>query len=789
MSTVVPPPPDAPKGPEEPKRSVSTSASVPLTGEQALVGAAVLGAVGHILTPSVPDRISQKERGEDSGEAARDADLVQAKVELFQQIYGEGDVDTVYFYDETGLVVKEKNLPKTWSEMTQEARKTWLNENKPKSEKAISTDGIRISFPKFDSKSEKGLVETAVDRSLEQAQDSRYFGNEKLSIEDAMWKICEAYEVPVEIAMGFAANRSLFDKADVDRNEAGDMGGRGLFKLTTGAYTEALTYMQRHSEYSQKVRKGRLGDFEKEWQNRFVQIEVFCAYYRRLYDGLTGERGALKTLKDRLNTIDPSYSSDSVEEQAVITAYLSGPTRVKEVIQAFAKLPDEKIKEVLGEAPYGSDVWPEILRDSFGRNGINQESLDFTGKVYAMSAMVSEEGAAYVGEATGTGGRSWLKALSLLTGAAAMGAGGTLTAQTALKQQRAEALTRRDLLIRALGAAALVTPPGKLIAASIELPDWDFGGEEPVPPPPPPEGPQEKPSFPEVAEQAKKTLDTLYADLKSQKRILRTPNEQSEAKRYSQPSQDTLVRGSFNKVIGKELTDEIYKTRKDKQSGRNHLYDKAAPKVEAYRDARLKDGTFVQLQNDNANCFCEGVGTTSGTGNNPDWMCMHKDLVPLIETMIELVNYQIDLFNANPSAYGKAKNRKLSHVSALRLSGALRGPKQTKKMLNDPTLASQTTKSLTAHWGGGTVDIGSYVNGNAHIARISEDMLDENGTVDLKAGEKLSNGKFKAEAALISVFMGRALFAMKAPLEAIEHIKMMPLWERKPKNWHVSTDL
>lgn len=768
-----------------------------ITGEQVLVGVAVAGAIGSLYSSPVTDVAhSTNEGGTDTGEAAVDADLLQNKVFLFQDIFTDENPDNVTYYDALGTVLDKKKLPKAWASMTAGDRKSWLESKKPEGTGPVFYDGIHVSFPDFKADSGKSLVETAADRSAEETADKRFFDGEKVSLSDAVWKICEAYEVPVEIAMGFAANQSLFDKNAVDFNSAGEMGGRGLFKITGGAYTDALRYMQKHSESSDKVRKGKLGLFEKEWTNRFVQIEVFCAYYRHLYDGLTSPHGALKVLTDRLNVIDPSFSSDSLEELAVITAYYSGPTRVMQVVEAFAELSDDEIKKSVGEPPYGTDTWSKLLIASFGTNGIDQRSLDFAGKVYAMSAMVSEEGADYVDSATGNHDSAWMKALSILSAMGAVGAGSTLLAQTSGKKKAGGTLSRRDMIKGLLGGAALATPVAKAIGASVTLPDQSADEEEVPPPadtipsiniPVPAPGP-EKQAFPEVVAESRKILDDLYADLRKRKRIRRTANEKSEARLYVQPEQDKLIKPTFEKIIGKDLTNKMLATLKKPQSERNYIYDAAAKKVKAYRDKCLTDGTFVPLKDDNGASFCEGVGTESGIANNHEWMCLHKQMPPILETMTVLVNHQIDLFNADPSAYGIKKFPKISHISAHRISGALRGPEQTKNMLNNPAQAKLTTKSLTVHWTGQAVDAGSYANGAAHMVRVAEDMLDEDGKVALHAGQLLSNSGFGTSTReFLSIFMGRALFAMRVPLETIEHIRLMPLWEPTPKNWHIAS--
>lgn len=797
MSNLLPP---ESEGPRTAPIKVSTREN-PLknvTGEQILVGAAVVGAIGSLYSPPVSDVVqTTNDGGTDTGEAAVDADLLQNKVVLFQNIFTDENPDNVTYYDALGTVLEKKKLPKAWASMTAGDRKSWLESKKPEGTGPIFYDGIRVSFPDFKTDSGKSLVETVADRSAEETADKRFFDGEKMSLSDAVWKICEAYEVPVEIAMGFAANQSLFDKNAVDLNSEGEMGGRGLFKITGVAYTDALRYMQSHSENSAKVRKGKLGLFEKEWTNRFVQIEVFCAYYRHLYDGLTSPHGALKVLTDRLDTIDPSFSSDSLEELAVITAYYSGPTRVRQVIESFAQLSDDEIKKSVGEPPYGTDTWSKLLIASYGTNGIDQRSLDFSGKVYAMSAMVSEEGADYVDSATGNHDSAWMKALSILSAMTAVGAGGTLAAEASGKKKREGTLSRRDMIKGLMGGAALATPIAKAIGASVTLPD--LSSDEVEPPSPPPVIPSveipsvdiftpEKQAFPEVVAESKKILDELYADLRKRKRIRRTANEDSESRLYLQPKQDELIKPTFEKIIGKDLTAKMLATRKRPQSERNYIYDAAAKKVAAYRDQCLADGTFVPLKDDNGASFCEGVGSETGTGNNHEWMCLHKQMPPILETMTELVNYQIDLFNADPSAYGIKKYPKMSHISAHRISGALRGPEQTKSMLNDPKLAKTTTKSLTVHWTGRAVDAGSYANGAAHMVRVAEDMLNEEGDLALKAGQLLSNSGFGITyREFLSIFMGRALFAMRVPLETIEHIRLMPLWEPTAKNWHIAS--
>lgn len=750
--------------------------------EALAVGAAVVHGVAHVMKPeAIPltDNPTEEETEE------TESHWVQEKVELFEVIYS-GEPDLVYFYTPEGKVLKIVKIPSGKSE---KVKSDFIKKKKRElaSQTPVLVDGIALSFPGH--KGEKSLVDTATERSLETFHDERYFGNEETSIKEAMWKIAEAYEIPVEIALGFAANQSLMATGEVDHNASGELGGRGLFKITGDAYEEALGYMSRNEEFGGKVRTGKLENLANEWKNPFVQIEVFCAYYRKLRLILNNENGAVTLLEARLKELDPNFSKDIIEELSIVSAYHSGPTRIRKVVSAFVKLSDEEIKKRIGVPPYWIDVWPKLLADSLGEGGVDQKSLDFTSKIYAMASLMGDEGENYVEEAT-KGKSNWFRGVSSFmnkaAGVVAM-ATGIEGARRAVKAHRTPGstdLSRRKFLGGAAAVAAL-SVPGASAAEALLNADWDSSEEIP-------EvkdlGKEEIPMFKEAIGPAKKSLDARYEELKKAKRIFRTNAEKNDVRRYLQPEQDRLLKGTFDKILGKDLNGKILNTKKQAQSKRNALYDEADKKAKAYRDEKLKDGTFVRLNEDNGTIyFCEQVGKESGTSNNPDCLVVHKDLIPLLGSVIELVNHQIDLFNADPAAYGKKGFPKIPHITAIKICGAFREPSHTKRMLNGRQ-AGRTTRSPSAHWSGQALDLASLATQGAHVVRFKEPMLDEKGEVAIPADGKLPTGGFgNTTRQLISTFIGRALMSLREPLMKANILEIMPIWEGGQSNWHMAT--
>ncbi len=745
-----------------------------------LTAAAVVASATYTVNngPAAPAEIDDITEPTDSPE------YLAKKVRLFEVMFTE-EGNKAFFYTPTGELLEVLDTPKDWGTYSAAQKTEWYTSHQAKLKRPnepVFYDSNELSFKTLQGKSP---VELANQRSEEETHDERYFGGEVKTVKAAIWEICEAYEMPVEIAMGFAANQSLFQKDEIDRLEDGRAGGRGLFKITSPAYEDALRWISAHPEASQKIRSQKLGDFDKEWKNRFVQIEIFAAYYRQLKDRITAGNAGLNALEARLNNIDPSFSADVLEEAAVVSAYYAGYNRIRQVIEKFIGASDAEIQSFIGSAPYGVNIWEQILLTSYNEGGIDQKSIDFTSKIYAMSSLMGEEGATYVEDALGES--HWLqKIVSLVSGLGALSAGAYVAGDKVKKARSGAALSRREALMGGVaGLAALAVPAQSL--PEIDLPDLPKFSEAPTEPIKE-DSNVETPLFPEVLALAKKALDEKYKELRKEKRITRTNTEKNEARKYTQPSQDTLLRPTFNKILGKELTDKILSTKGKSQKKRNDLYDQASKKVREYRDQQVKNGTFVHLQEDNGHTyFCQQVGMESGTQNNPDSMYAHKDLLPLMGTMVQLINHQIDLFNANPSDYGVKSFPKIPHVAAVKLSGALRDPKHTKRMLNGAQ-ARFTTKSLSAHWSGQALDIGAYTTPNAHMVRFVEAMLDEKGDEVIPAGGLLPTGGFgNRTREFLSTFIGRALFAMEKPLADKEGMEIMALWEPTPKNWHVAT--
>lgn len=747
---------------------------------------------------------------------------LSSQVSLYQNIY-TGPQNQVYYHDGLGTVLHTAKLPADWDSLSSEERNDWHNNNRreivgsalvlPDSYESTGYPLISTSrLPKIDISDDSSIRETTYGRSQEIiSYDKRklsYFEGESMTVLEAIERICDAYDVSFEIAIGIAGNESAFD-----REAKSEVGALGLFQFMPGAMEDAKDYMNRHPELGAKVRRGDFPLTATYKKNRFVQMELFCAYFLHLQDLLSAQsndtHASLQSLEERLQSLDPGFSYKGLEEISAINAFHSGAARIRACIKHFIDLSDEEIIARLGPSPYGVDVWPAILANAMGReNGVKRQVFEYVPRVLAMSSVVRGASDFYLEEY----GREKTpikpekptsKIRSSIASAAAFIAGASgatmllskLADYDELKEAQkgkgsGQGPTRRKVIGGLLGGGVLLASPVLDDAFSaITRPDPETP-EEPKDDEPTtePVTPIHEIVIPEDYEQvytdAQAGLDSLYDTLARKKRIIRMPSETNDVRRSEQGPRFRQLSSVWKKMLGEKGYRRVEKNHR--RVSPRYLAEASALQ-RTYLDEEISKGHLVPMAaNDPAKpYFCEQVGKTSGTSNNPDMMYMHAAFEPITELLVELVNVQIERFNSDTSAFGVKSFPTIPPVDAFKISGALRTLEYAKKLREtNPT----ATASLSDHSSGQAIDIGSYATPKGHMVRFREPMLDKDGVTQIPAGGMLGNrdaefGRKTRE--YLSIFVGRALIAMQEPLKEHHDIGLEVRWEFGQRNWHI----
>lgn len=686
------------------------------------------------------------------------------------------------------------------------------------------------------------LLDERLDNEELHDPSKRYFQGRKMSLRQAIIEIATAYDVPRAIAFGLGANESAFDRIAVSQRKVKDKKGKtkiitiakGMFQFKEEGYIDAKNYAEQHPELSASIRQGPLLGFNQgfnggvpEWKNRFVSTEMFCAYYRYLQEALGP---SFDELEERLRALDPTLLVGTFDTIGTITAYNAGAGRIKACIKRFVERSDEELKQKIGEPPYGADVWMAVLAHSFGatlkkedgtskRTGVGDDVLTYAPKVLALGSLIMdeenhlsnfereregwkmptddespEEGA--VAENQGKSRRGLLRLLAGLTGIGAVAGGAFLGTQAV--QERP--ISRRTALQGAAATAALALPFGKLFFSRAGTPE---SGDE-TPPPAPLDTPPRRYTHEKYDDnflrEAKDKLNATYEILKTQRKGKRkhkgiydwTPTEQDRIHKYTTPKQIKELRGDYEAVFGEDWVRRFSESVGETLIKRKPLYEEGQRIQDAYIEDKLRTGDWVEMQADNPEnpYFCEQVGKMGGTSNNPKSLYMHKEFVPLLGSLIELVNHQIDLFNQNPAAYGELDPEfpLIPHVNAVKISGALRSVQQTYDMLEQGHTGA--TWNLSNHWIGQAIDLASFRTPDSHMATFAEPLYARRtpplGSPLFPANSKLpsrhKDGGRTRE--ILSKMFGRALLALEEPLKE-KGITLMPKWEGGQLNWHV----
>ncbi|MFC1811037.1 hypothetical protein ACFLZH_06040, partial [Patescibacteria group bacterium] len=125
-------------------------------------------------------------------------------------------------------------------------------------------------------------------------------------------------------------------------------------------------------------------DLDNDFYNRFVQIELFCAYYNYMKGKLEKR---IEKLNKRIKKLDPAY--EGIKKTIILSAaFNAGYSKINKCIDRFLKLSDADIKKKLGKPPYDSNVLLGILANSFGQDRVGGHVLFYAVKVEAWSKLL-----------------------------------------------------------------------------------------------------------------------------------------------------------------------------------------------------------------------------------------------------------------------------------------------------------------------------------------------------------------------------------------------------------------
>jgi hypothetical protein len=273
---------------------------------------------------------------------------------------------------------------------------------------------------------------------------------------------------------------------------------------------------------------------------------------------------------------------------------------------------------------------------------------------------------------------------------------------------------------------------------------------------------------------AKKQLDARYAYAKNVGSLQFTAaeNVSRTGAEVQQGAQERLFQDVFAEALGEDFSRLKYVLNRSEYSMKqlNWLADE------------ISAGRIIELEADNPNSpyFCEQVGEVSGYSNEPVMMYLSADFMPVFEELVELVNYQIDMFNQDPAGYGYPQlvGVQIPHISAVKIAGAYR----TLAHQYDAGLAG-ATRSKSLHLIAQAADIapiGGQHNGS-HMVRFSGNLLVNDKPVELQ-GDKLPSDESGGDLRIVmSQMIGHALLTMSETMPA-EGTQVLPLYEHMAGN-------
>jgi hypothetical protein len=759
----------------------------------------------------------------------------QHLVHLFKITFNSDKREFIY-YDLWGRPLARAAIPKGFSGWSDKKKTEWHNENRKEcagmTDKIVTpTDPERSGFPFVTTSST--IAKSAASRLEQTSYDVNYFDGKEITIKEAIRKITAHYGVPYHLALGLGGIESAFKKDAVSSADA-----VGIFQfLDSTARGQAIPYVD--SAEDTDFRSAPIyTDFAANKYNRFYQTELFCAHYNYLKQKLKPQLGGLTA---RIRQIDPNFNTD-LEEVAIMTCHnagLNNPDHPEQgVIPAIARfmtLSDKEIKARLGRPPYGLDVWLALLANSYGypESTIGPNVFHYAIKAYAMGSLLSgtdmlekykeprsdQPVSERASQLVSSGWKTSRRVSSGMAGAVAVA---TSLASVPLLLSASADLGKRQVTRRTFGKVVA----GAFATASMQ---WKTGfpfrfqqnkAEKKAE-----EAKQEQLSqtttyehevYPDVLEKAKEELDKVYVDLKKQGAITLRTSETSRCTGapVQMTAQKKLLADTFDEALGEDFSPtkiaKAFESRKyfiqskakctnatcerenDKEiAAWDKKIEELSRSYKAWRKKQMDDGEIIKMEADNKDLpyFCQQVGPDSGEVNYPESLWMHKEFEPILGTLVELVNYQIDLFNADPAAYGHpelaAINFKIPRISALKISGAMRNFAQQYDSYNP-----NKTKDKSAHLIGRAIDITAPrkpVRKEWKVARLVDPFVFDDEVL-MPAGAKLHSKKGEGDKTriILSAMIGRALVYMQEPLKKEVGVEILPLWENSSQCYHIT---
>lgn len=269
-------------------------------------------------------------------------------------------------------------------------------------------------------------------------------------------------------------------------------------------------------------------------------------------------------------------------------------------------------------------------------------------------------------------------------------------------------------------------------------------------------------------DQAELTLDARYDFMKRVSSMGFTPDEDGirTGVEVQQGSQEALLDDLLDEALGPNF------------SRINYMRDRSGymRQQKAWLDAQIKSGAIIKLEDrpENGAYFCEQVGMSSGYGNNKEMMYMSVDFEPVLEELVRLINYQIDLFNQNPALYGYPEftGVTIPHISRIKIAGAYR-TLQHQYEGGLPGATGSRSSHLVAH-ALDLVPIGGQ-NEDSYMVEFSEPLI-ITGQEVIPSGGRLpadsSGGNLRI---IMSQMVGHALLTMRETMSS--DFTIMPLYE------------
>ncbi|MBU1446337.1 M23 family metallopeptidase, partial [Patescibacteria group bacterium] len=318
-------------------------------------------------------------------------------VKTFQGIFA-GKFNEAHYFNADGELLKSVELPNDFAQLPEGQKQKFHNEVRKslnfKSDAVLPQDIAYSGYP-FVAVSKRGpdaanlgstMLQVVENRLKQKLRDVRYFDNVRTPLTEAIRKIAAAYNVPSDLALAVAAQESTYYKG-----EKSNVNAIGIFQLQFGKHQsgeEAYSSMKNIIPGVRDFHKDEIL-LKKDKYNRFVQIELFCSYYKILEKRLSDNADKLN---QRIQKIDSDYKAFD-KNLIYIAAFNAGHKRIKDAIDAFVQLDDATIKSKLGDPPYDFNVISGVLFNAYGGvNKVGSHVLFYTPKVIAWRDLLNNDG-------------------------------------------------------------------------------------------------------------------------------------------------------------------------------------------------------------------------------------------------------------------------------------------------------------------------------------------------------------------------------------------------------------